>query len=214
MVPHRNDFQALVARTEGVQPWRRVFHAASGVALGLLPGILALPRPMTLGLLAGALAVALGLDLVRLRASAVNQAFFRVFSRLASPREAAGIASSTWFVLAALLSHAVYPPPHAAAALMVLGLADPAASVVGRLHGSVPLGKGSLQGTATFFAVAWAVLAAMTGRPVLALPVALGVAVMEIVPGLGDDNLVVPLVTGGLLWLVMGTPTSPSSFPF
>lgn len=214
MAAHRSDFQDLVARTEGVQPWRRVFHAGSGVALGLLPGALELPRALTLGLLAGAFAIALGLDVARLHAPAVNRTFFRAFSRLASPREAAGYASSTWFVLAAFLSHAVFPPAHAAAALVVLGLADPAASVVGRLRGSVRLGKGSVQGTATFFAVAWAVLAVMTGRPVLSVPVALGVAVLEIVPGLLDDNLVVPLATGGLLWLLMGTPTAPWSLPF
>ncbi|HSG49055.1 MAG TPA: hypothetical protein VLA43_14635, partial [Longimicrobiales bacterium] len=148
-----------------------------------------------------------------LRSPAVNRAFFTAFARLASPREARGIASSTWFTLAALLSHAVFPPVYAAAGLVVLALADPAAGVVGRLWGSVPLGKGSVQGTATFFAVAWGVLAVMTGAPLAVVAVAAGVAAMEIVPGLVDDNLVVPLVTGGLLWLLLGTPTSLSWFP-
>lgn len=214
MEPVSEDFQALVDRTEGLQPWRRVFHACSGVLLALAPGVLGLSRATTLLLLSIALAVALGLDLVRLRAPMVNRAFFQVFSRLASPREAAGIASSTWFVTAALLAYALFPPPHAAAGLLVLGLADPAAGVVGRIWGSRRLGKGSLQGTATFFGVAWGVLAAATGEPFRALPVALGVALMEIAPGLIDDNLVIPLVTGGLLWLILGTPTSPAPFPF
>ncbi|MDT8340105.1 MAG: hypothetical protein RQ751_01215, partial [Longimicrobiales bacterium] len=60
------DFRALVAQTGGLQPWRRVFHACSGVMLGLAPGLLALPRATTLALLGGALAVAMALDLARL----------------------------------------------------------------------------------------------------------------------------------------------------
>jgi len=208
------DLDALVARTEGLQPWRRVFHAVSGMVVGLGPRALGLTHGVTLTLLTAAFLVALALDVLRLRRPAVNRAFFVTFARLASPREARGIASSTWFTLAALLSHALFPPSYAAAALVVLALADPAASVVGRLRGSVPLGKGSVQGTAAFFAVAWGVLAIMTGAPLAMVPVAVGVAAMEVVPGLVDDNLVVPLVTGGLLWLILGTPTSPSSFPF
>ena len=209
-----DEFGALVERTEGLQPFRRLFHAGSGLAVGLGPGILGLSRTVTLSILGVAFAVALTLDLVRLRAPGVNRAFFKVFSVLASPREAAGMASSTWVALAAFLVHAIFPPLYAAAALVVLALADPAASVVGRIWGTWPLGKGSVQGTVVFFSVAWIVLGVMTGEALAVVPVALGVALMEIVPGLIDDNLVVPLVAGGLLWLMLGTPTSPSSFPF
>lgn len=208
-----NDFHSLVGRTEGVQPFRRLFHAFSGLAAGLGPGLLELGRGATLSILAGAFLVALTLDLIRLRAPEVNRAFFRIFTRLASPREAAGMASSTWFALSALLAHAVFPPLYAAAGLVVLALADPAASVVGRLWGSSRLGKGSVQGTTVFVVVAWSVLAVMTGRPVAVVPVALGVAAMEIVPGLVDDNLVVPIVAGTLLWLFLGTPAPVTVLP-
>lgn len=213
MVPDDRDLARLVARTEGVQPWRRVFHASSGLVLGLAPGMLGFSRSGILGLLAAALGVALGLDLLRLRAPAVNRTFFRVFSGVASPREAKGMASSTWFVLGALVAYAAFPAPYASAGLVVLGLADPAASVVGRLWGSAPLGKGTRLGTATFFAVAWAVLWVMTGQPAPAFAVALCAAALEIVPGLVDDNLVVPLVTGGLLWLALGNPVPGPLFP-
>ena len=113
----------------------------------------------------------------------------------------------------AFLVHAVFPPLYAAAGLVVLALADPAASVVGRLWGSRRLGKGSVQGTSVFLVVAWSVLALMTGQPLAVVPVALGVAAMEIVPGLVDDNLVVPIVTGTLLWLLLGTPAPVPVLP-
>lgn len=214
MVSAHPEFDDLVSRTGGLQPWRRVFHATSGVFLALAPGFLGLSRVTTVALLAGTFAVALGLDLLRLHLPALNTLFFRTFRVLASPREAEGIASSTWYLLGATLAHGLFPPLYAAAAIVVLGLADPAASVVGRLWGSVPLGKGSVQGSTAFFVTAWAVLAVMSGHPVASLWVALGVTALEVMPGLLDDNLVIPLSAGGLLWVVLGTPTSPSSFLF
>ena len=165
-----------------------------------------LERAATLTILGVLLAIAVTLDFVRLRMPAANHTFFRFFRHVASPREAGGIASSTWFVLGALLCHGIFPPAYAAAGLVVLALADPSASVVGRLWGTIPLGKGSVQGTGVFVLVAWAVLFALLGQPLHVGAVAVGVALMEIVPGLVDDNLVVPLATGALLWLVLGTP--------
>lgn len=196
----------LVARTEGVQPWRRVFHASSGLLAGLGPGWLGLERTVTLAILAGLLLIAVTLDFVRLRMPAANRTFFRIFQLVASPREARGVASSTWFVLGALIAHALFPAPYAAAGLVVLALADPSASVVGRIWGTVPLGKGSVQGTTVFALVAWGVLWMLLGQPLRVGSVAVGVALMEVVPDLVDDNLVVPLTTGALLWLVLGTP--------
>jgi len=100
----------------------------------------------------------------------------------------------------------------AIAAILVLGLADPAAGVVGRIWGRRPLGKGTVEGTTTFWLVATLVLVPFFGWPPALL--AAGVAaVSEIVPGLVDDNLVIPVITGAVLWLT-SAQTSASSFPF
>jgi dolichol kinase len=214
MSPADPHFDDLVSRTRGLQPWRRFFHALNGVVLALAPGLLDLSRVTTVSILVAAFVIALGLDVVRLRRSGLNVLFFKAFRLLASPREASGIASSTWYALGAALAWGLFPPLYAAASLLVLALADPAASLVGRSWGSVPLGKGSVQGSIAFLLTAWAVLVAVTGQPLAVVWVALGVSLVEILPGLVDDNLVVPLSTGALLWLVLGTPTSPLSFPF
>ena len=200
------DLQSLVRETQGLQPWRRVFHAVNGLVMGLAPGLLGAGRGLTVAVLAVALATALAVDLIRLRHAALNQRFFKAFKVLASPREAAGIASSTWYLVGAVLAYAVYPMPYASAAILVLGLADPAASVVGRLFGSRRLGKGSFEGTAAFFLTAAVVLfLAFPGRP-LVLVGAGAVALAEILPWRVDDNLTIPLVTGAVLWILLGTP--------
>lgn len=207
-------FATLVERTRGVQPWRRVFHASNGLLIGLAPSLLGFSRELTLGLLGGALVVAVSLDLLRLRNPALNERFFRSLRFLVSPREAGQVASSTWYLVGAILAYLVFPWPYAGSAMVVLGVADPAASVVGRIWGTIPLGKGSVQGTLVFTAVAWAALTLLLGNPLAMLGVAAAVAAAEILPGLVDDNLVVPLTTGAMLWLVLGTPAAGMPFPF
>lgn len=198
-------FADLVARTRGLQPWRRVFHACSGLVLALAPGLLDLPHGVTVGLLVLGTVLLFAFDLLRLRVAALNRLFFVAFSRLASPREAGAVASSTWYALGATVVWAVAPGTPATAALLVLGLADPAASVVGRVWGRTPLGKGTRAGTAAFFAVAFAVLWSLVGWPA-ALAVAAVATVSEVLPLGLDDNLTIPLATGLSLWLLAGTP--------
>ena len=208
------DLSSLIARTEGIQPWRRLFHACNGVVLALLPGLIGLERAATVALYAAGTLAAFGLDAVRLRAPGVNRWFFAVFNRLASPREARGAASSSWYALGITLSMALFPLEIARAAILVLGLADPAASVIGRIWGRRPLGKGSWLGSTVFLLVATGVLwVALPGVPLALLGLtALTAALAEVfVPRL-DDNLIIPLVTGGMLWLVLNVwPVVPGT---
>lgn len=197
-------FAELVARTRGLQPWRRVFHATSGVVLALGPGFLGWEPGAVAGVLAAATALLVAADLIRLRVPSINRLFFQFFARLASPREENAIASSTWYALGATIVWGVTPGPPAVAALLVLAFADPAASVVGRVWGRTRLGKGTLLGSGTFFVVAVAILWSAAGLPIAILAAATATAA-EVAPLGLDDNLTVPLATAGVLW-VMGIP--------
>ncbi len=193
------EFQDLVRRTEGLQPWRRIFHATNGIVMA---GVLLLADPpwatavvlltlLTLG--------AFALDVVRFTVPVVNRLFFRVLRPLASPREATGIASSTWYLVGCTLAVVAFPREIAVAAILVLALADPAASWIGRRWGRRRLGTGTFLGTSAFAAVAAAVLTPFLGLPA-ALLVGVATAGVEILPWPLDDNLVVPLVAGALAW--------------
>lgn len=192
-------FDALVEKTQGVQPWRRAFHAAAGVALAVTGHWVGTDSTGFRLALAVAVVVAFATDAVRLRFPAANAAFFGWFRLLASPREARGVASSSWYAAGAL-AVALFAPAHFVAAMLVLALADPAASVVGRLWGTRPLGKGSWQGTAAFAVVATAVLTPLVGVPA-GLAAAAVAAALEVLPVGIDDNLTTPVAVAAALSL-------------
>ena len=193
-----------VSRTGGLQPWRRGFHAASGAGIAGAVHIAGPDSAVPAVGLACVAAAAAALDVARLRSAALNAVFYRWLGALVSPREARRPVSSTWYLLGALATVTVAPPSWSVPAILVLALADPVASVVGRLWGGRPLGKGSWLGSAAFYAVSVAVLAPFFGAPV-ALVAGAVAAAAEVAPTGIDDNLTVPLATLLALWLV-GAP--------
>ena len=190
--------------TDGVQLWRRVVHAGVSVAIAGFVHVVGPGSVLPVTALAVGAAAALAADWVRLRSATANAAFFRCFSALASPREARALASSTWLLLGALVVLLIAPHRWFVPAMLVLGLADPVASVVGRLWGRNRLGKGTWEGTAAFYLVALAVLAPWFGLQA-GLVAAAVVAAIEVLPTGVDDNLTVPSATALALWLV-GAP--------
>ena len=135
-----------------------------------------------------------------------------LFRAIAHPHERYRINSATWFTTALLIIGALYEPMACAVALAVLGLADPAAALVGRRWGNTTLmNNRSLEGTITFTVVATlaalAVLAIWHGdlswpaRLLVALGAAIPAAVAELVSRRIDDNLSIPVVaaTGAYL---------------
>ncbi|NNM05190.1 MAG: hypothetical protein HKO65_08820 [Gemmatimonadetes bacterium] len=190
-----------IQQTEGLQPWRRVFHATNGTLVVLAVAVLGLEPGTAVKILGAALGLSVILDLIRLFDPKINVLFFRAFSSLASPREAKKIASSTWYILSLLLVLWVFPTPYALAGILTLAWADPSASVIGQKWGKKPFLAGSVRGTAAFALVAF--LAMLFFVPWwMAVPAALTTAVVEAAPVDLDDNLVVPPAVAGLLSLI------------
>lgn len=198
----RSELDDLVARTEGLQPWRRLFHAANGTTIVTLLATGVVSREQMLLIVGLALFGALTVDLLRFRVPAVQRLFFKSLSKLASPREAEGVASATWYLVGVLVALLAFPLTIAMASIMVLALGDPAASYVGRRWGKhrIP-GDGSIEGTAMFSLVALAVLLALF-PPVYALLGAVVATVVERIPWPVDDNLTLPVGTGLALVLI------------
>lgn len=191
----------LVRQTDGPQPWRRAAHVLVGCLVTWIVYVLGPHAPSTRWLFGTALAVVFMADLARLRWQAFNRFIFRTFRVLMCPREA-DRPSLTWFLLGVFLV-LWFPDGLAVPSLLVLALADPTASLVGRLWGTHPVGKGTLEGAVAFSATTLLVLTPFVGLWA-ALPVAVVVASAEVLPGPHDDNVLIPVVTAACLWILGG----------
>jgi dolichol kinase len=202
--PRTSDLDALVARTAGPQPWRKAFHAFNAVAMATLLATLQPSRSSALAILGALVVGAFVADVVRLNSPRANALFFRAFGKLASPREARGIASSTWYILGIFLAVMLFPQRVAVTSVLVLGLCDPAAAAYGRRYGKRPFLGGTLEGTLAFFVVGALIVGLRHGWPA-ALVAGAASALVERRAWPLDDNLAVPLVCGAaiqaLAWL-------------
>lgn len=193
----------LVERTAGPQPWRRVFHALTGSVVAAALVFLPISREAALCMLGGAMLTLHALDVVRLRFGKAHALFFSAFRHLASPREARGSASSTWYALGMILALALFAREAAVSGILVLAFADPISSYSGRRWGRRPFLGASMEGTLVFGLTAFTVLAFRHALPVAAAA-AVVCALAERLSWPLDDNLTIPVVGAAVLTMVEG----------
>lgn len=189
---------------------RKLWHA--GGVLTLVIVYQAVPRPWSLGLMAGLCVLGVALDLIRLHFDKVNAVVIRTFGHLMRDHEREGWAGSTYVFLGAFLTIAIFPTPVASLSLLFLALADPVASYFGIRYGTVPLfGAKTLQGTLAAFATCTVLaLTFYSSRDILAehlwiaaLLSGFAGAVAELLPvGSLDDNLTQPVLSAAMLYLI------------
>jgi len=184
---------------------RSVFHVAmAAVAVGIIAVVPS--RGLLIAFAAFFAASAWTMETVRRIRPGANEVLLGVFRRVAHPHERFRVNSATWYATALLTLSLTVPLSVGMLAVGVLGLADPAAALVGRRFGRVRLVHGrSLEGSLTFVVVgtvtATALLSAFWGVSwSAALPVAATAAlfagVAELFSRTLDDNLSIPLAAG------------------
>ena len=199
--PYQNNrLVELVAKTTGLQTGRRIVHAITGTVIFVAVTQLDLSKSLTINGLSVLFLVLLASDLVRLRVPHLNILFFRFFQILVSPRESQNIASSTWYILGALIAIVLFPISAALSGILVLAWADPTASYLGRRWGKRSFLGGTLVGTTAFLVVA--VLILSVRHPLtIAIPSAFLITLVERLAWPLDDNLVLAPACAGILTL-------------
>ncbi len=184
---------------------RKVYHLAGGIGLLLLYYILGRDRAL---LFYGALFLAvLALDLMRLRMPSVNRFIFTKFRSFIRPSEEHRLTGTPPYVLGIWLSLYFYRSDIATAAVCFLAVGDVAATAVGERYGRTKIGNKSLEGTLAFVfaAVSAGLLLPLAGISIergIVLTGAIVAAGVELIPLPINDNLVIPLVSGGVMTLV------------
>jgi dolichol kinase len=185
---------------------RKLFHLFGG--LGLLAVYFNLSRELALIFYAILFVIVLILDLVRLRVHALNQFFFTRFGSFIRPNEATKLTGTPPYILGIGLSLFFFRTDVAAAAICFLAFGDVAATTVGERYGNIKIGRKSLEGTLAFI-----VAAAGAGLLLLVVGIALPTGIImlgtlvaasvELLPLPVNDNLVIPLVAGGVMESVL-----------
>lgn len=153
--------------------------------------------------------IALLVEGVRLKLPGVNNLLVARFGLLLKESESRKVTGATYFVLSALAVFLLFDESIAIAVLLFLSLGDPVAALAGkRAPGIRFFGKSPL-GTLAIVVVALGIAGVLSGAGVADRhcglyvgAVAAGLA--ELLPLPLDDNLTIPLVSGGVMTLLMG----------
>jgi len=185
---------------------RKLYHLLGGV--GLLYLYYLLGRDRALVFYSVLFIMVLALDVTRLAIPAVNTFLFTRFSSFIRKNEAHKLTGTAPYVLGIGLSLYAFSLPVATAAICFLAFGDVAATTIGERYGRTKIGGKSLEGTIAFVIAALAaggalVLMGSGTNPWVMVLGALVAAGVELLPLPINDNLVIPIVSGGVMELAL-----------
>ena len=146
---------------------------------------------------------------VRLKLPGLNSLLVARFGLLLKESESRKVTGATYFVLSSLAVFLLFDESIAVAALLFLSLGDPAAALVGRRAPGLRLFGKSPVGTLAMVLVGLGIAGALSEAGVAdrhwALFVgAVAAGLAELLPLPLDDNLTIPLLSGGVMALLVG----------
>jgi glycerol-3-phosphate acyltransferase PlsY len=176
--------------------------------VGLLSVYYVLGRERALMLYAALFVFVLILDGARLMIPAMNRFMFTRFRSFIRPNEEHKLTGTAPYVLGIGFSLYAYAQPVATAAICFLAFGDVAATAIGERFGKTKIGDKSLEGTGAFIVAAAlsGMLLSLMGVHLPAWVMVIGVLVaagVELLTLPVNDNLVIPLVSGGIMELAV-----------
>lgn len=185
---------------------RKLYHVLGGLGLlSLYPLLGRNPALWTYTALAG---IVLSLELIRLRVPALNDLLFDRFGSFVRQGERRRLTGTAPYILGIALSLLFYRTEIASAAVCFLAVGDVAATTVGERFGRTKIsGSKSLEGTLAFVVAAASaggvlIMADISLTPELVFAGAVIAAFVELLPVPLNDNLVIPLASGGAMELI------------
>ena len=182
-----------------------MYHILGG--LGLLSLYYLLGRERAFFVYIVLFCVVLAADLMRLKIAAVNRFVYERFGSFIRKNEEKKLTGTAPYILGIASSLYLYRTDIATAAICFLACGDVAATSIGERYGRTKIGQKSLEGALAFVVAAAAagLLLPFIGVPImhgLVLAGAVIAASVELLPLPINDNLVIPLVSGGAMTLI------------
>jgi dolichol kinase len=184
---------------------RKIYHLAGGLALLSLYYVLG--RDRALLVYAALFVVVLVLDLMRLKIPAVNNIIFTNFRSFIRTNEEHKLTGTAPYILGIGATLYLYRADLATLAICFLAFGDVAATTVGERYGKTKIGNKSLEGTVAFVIAAASAgfLLSLVGISIISgliLTGAIIAAGVELLSLPVNDNLLIPLVSGGAMTLI------------
>lgn len=182
---------------------RKLLHLLSGI---IAPAYWLAGREISLLVLGILTVFMLIAEIVRAKSARGAALYQRYYGAMTRPKEAHRLTGATYLVAAAWLTIMIFPPAVAIPAILFMSWADPVAAVVGQRYGKISIGSKTLEGSAACLVVCLLITIPADLPLTAKLAGALSATLAELAPwGVLDDNLAVPLVSGGTMLLLMST---------
>lgn len=182
---------------------RKLIHIISGLLIVYL--LYFFDEELKLYLIIGLGVIALlGLiiDFFRMLNSNFNSLFTKkLFSYLFTTYKFDGINSATFFFMASSMCIFFFDKDIAITSILILSLADPTASIVGKVFGKIKIGNKSLIGSLSFFIISF-IICIISFDFTTSIITAIIITIVELVTLHTDDNITIPLISGFLLSII------------
>ena len=151
------------------------------------------------------LAIALGVELLKVLLPAFRVMFMRIFSPiLRSQERRGGLTGATYYLIGSFLCVLLFDKTLAIVCLCFLTLGDLFAALIGKQWGRIKLfSRKSLEGSLACFIVCTAVALLIGLHPIVAIVGALVATLIELLPTGVDDNVTIPLISGLAMHLLI-----------
>lgn len=182
---------------------RKTIHIL--LSLGVAALVWWLPATAASVILAAATALALVIEAARRASGRFDSAFHARFGTMLRPAESRRLTGATTLALGYTLTVVLLPGLPALAGILLAGVADAVAAVVGRRWGRHRFAGGkSVEGSLAFLAVAAAIAGGLGAGLVAAVGVAVVVTIIEALTLRIDDNLYLPLAGAVVFSILAG----------
>ena len=151
------------------------------------------------------LAIAIGVELLKVLLPAFRGIFNRIFSpMLRSQERRGGFTGATYYLIGSFLCILLFDKTLAIVCLCFLTLGDLVAALIGKQWGRIKLfARKSLEGSLACFVVCTGIALLIGLHPIVAIVGALVATLIELLPTGVDDNVTIPLISGLAMHLLI-----------
>ena len=142
------------------------------------------------------------LDLLRINNQIVRNSYNFFFNSITREKESGRLTGASYVFIASTFIVFVFPESIAIAALMIMSISDTFAAIIGRLYGSIFIGRKSIEGSVSFFITSLAIVLLFSDLNISISIICILIAtIVELYTPI-NDNLSIPVAFAGTYTLL------------